>query len=122
MLSERMLTNQRKRLERLIGIVSEKEIVVTKNIIHAGDIDILKENGITVEPIRLSVDITLLSDDRAYNLLDDSNEHIRKIAKSKLSRNCCRNVFVPYSVELEKRLKMHCLYFHPIKYRIFRSN
>ena len=117
-----MMLNQRKRLERIKSAVSKGEIVVTRSYIHVGDIELLKDDGIVVEPIRLSVDITLLSDDRANILLDDSNEFIKKIAMSKLSKNCTRNVFVPYSKDLEKRLNTCHLYFHPIKYRIFRKS
>ena len=122
MLNERMLLNQRKRLERIKAAVSKGELVVPKSYIHNGDIELLKKKGIIVEPIRLSVDITLLSADRAKILLDDSNEYIKKIAMSKLSKNWTRNVFVPYSKGLEKRLNTCHLYFHPIKYRIFRKS
>lgn len=122
MLNERMLFSQRKRLERIITEVSNGEIVVPKNYVHDVDIELLKNKGIIVEPVRLSVDITLLSTDRAKILLEDSNEYIKKIAMSKFSNNCTRNVYVPYSAELEKRLKEYHLYYHAMKYRLFRKD
>lgn len=122
MLNERMLLNQKKRLERIKAAVSDGEIVVPKNYVHEVDIELLENEGILVEPVRLSVDITLLSTDRARFLLEDSNEGIRKIAKSRLSKNNTRNVYVPYSKGLEKRLNWYHLSYHAIRYRIFRKD
>lgn len=122
------IKNQLKRINKIMYEIEQSSthsVTILRAKLYSGDIELLKEKGIIVEPIKIVIDLYCISSNIIeqlepikYNCAD----LLKKIYKAKTSKHTIHYIKSEYSKETITLLESFHIPYRIVSYNLYKSD